>query len=46
MANQRQNVHDQEAVPCKHSNRVNKRHPIGEDLYLQEQARQRQEKPN
>ena len=44
MTNQRQNFHDQEAVQCKHSDRLNMRHPQDEDPYLQGQSRKRQEK--
>ena len=45
MTNQRQGFHDQEAVQHKHLDKIIMRCPQNEDLYSQEQFRQRQEKP-
>ena len=45
MTNQTQNFHDQEAVQCKHLDKLSMRHPQDEDPCLQEQSRQRQERP-
>ena len=42
MTNQRQDFHDQETVPHKHLYKLSMRHSQGEDLYFQEQSRQRQ----
>ena len=45
MTNQRQDFHDQEAMQYKHLDKLSMRYPQDEDPYLQEQSRQRQEKP-
>ena len=45
MANQRQVFYDQDAIQHKYLDTLGMRYPQDEDPYLQEQYKQRQEKP-